>query len=377
MPGSRRYFQTSAQQIDPLSWFTGPYLPLSFAGLVLFIGTIMTIANWGISSNPQLQLAGLWLCVIAGLLIHMRTRPLRGPIGWGTGAVALAISIAGLVLSALDYAGTGFELTIWWGTAAPSVTLLSLAPYLPVRKVLVLGGASTVVTVLTSFLILYPANPQLGPVGTIVILAYAPLLSLAATTTFSYSVVSTMMRMLESPSRIVVAGQAVRDEAVAENERVALARLTARAAPFLEDIAAAGRITPGDRALAGQLARRLRDELVTQSNVSWLDSIASQSRLVVVDPDRLAQRMNNAQRTALRGLLGAILDLPETDAGSLMVELRTASDGATAVAVSLDMSLPEGTRIMHLAPYYLTLEMSVDDFTFDRDRLSFRITPDR
>jgi hypothetical protein len=89
--------------------------------------------------------------------------------------------------------------------------------------------------------------------------------------------------------------------------------------------------------------------------------------------------MNNAQRTALRGMLRAILDTPGIDNGSLMVELRSAPDGATAVGVSLDMALPEGRRIMHLAPYYLTLKTAVDDLTFERDKLlklSFSIPED-
>jgi hypothetical protein len=134
-------------------------------------------------------------------------------------------------------------------------------------------------------------------------------------------------------------------------------------------------VEPSDRALAGQLARRLRDDLVTQASESWLDTVAGSSRLVVVDPDRLARRMDAAQRTALLAMLRAVLDLPETDAGSLLVELRRSPDGSTAVAVSMDMSLPEGRRIMHLAPYYLTLRTAVADLEFDRDRLTFRIPP--
>ena len=163
----------------------------------------------------------------------------------------------------------------------------------------------------------------------------------------------------------------MRTDDVAAAERVRLAELTARAVPFLEGIIATGVVSPSDRALAGQMARRLRDDLVTQSNLSWLDSVASASRLVVIDPERRAGKMRTSQRTALRALLKAILDTPGTDAGSLLVELRGAEDGSTAVGVSLDMELPEGRRIMHLAPYYLTLRTAVDDLTWDATSLSF------
>ncbi len=374
MRSPTRVAVTSAQQADPLSWFTGPYLPLAFTGFLFVFGTVATAVMWNVSENPWLQFAGLWLCVLAGLLVHIRTRPLQRPLGWSTSALALATATVGMLLSALDYRGTDVNLGVWWGPAGPAFVLLSLAPYLPPRKVWVLGLASAAVTVALGTTVLLPAVSAQGPVTLAIVIAYPPLMALAAATVFSYSIVSTILPMLESPSRIMAPGQKVRDEAVAEIEHVTLARLTARAAPFLEHVADAGVVTPADRALAGQLARRLRDDLVTQANESWLDSIAESTRLVVVDPDHLARHMNNAQRTALLAMLQAILDMPETDTGSLMIELRTAADGATAAAISMDMTLPEGRRIMHLAPYYLTLRTAVDDLHFDRDRLTFTIS---
>jgi len=372
----RRVFVTSAQEIDPLSWFTGPYLPLVFAGMITVVGSTVTLATWSISERPALQFVALLLNALAGLLIFSRTRPLQPPMGWPIAALALAASVAAMLISATDYAGTSFSLGLWWGPVAPALTLVGLAPYLTVRRVLVLGIPMTVLSVVLGYLILYPVDPNLGPVGTAFVIAYPPAMAVAASATFSYSVVSTMLSMLESPSRIIVVGQAARDAAATEFERVNLARLTARAVPFLESIAHAARVTPEDRALAGQLARRLRDDLVTQSRISWLDSVAEGSRLVVVDPERLAGRMNSAQRTALRGLLQATLDLPETDQGSLMIELRKAADGATAVGLSLDLALPEGRRIMHIAPYYLTLKTAVDELTVGPDGITFRIAPD-
>ncbi|MDO7881278.1 hypothetical protein [Antiquaquibacter soli] len=370
-----RYVVLSAQQVDPLSWFTGPYLPLALSGLIFVSGAVITATSWSTSEHPWLQLAGLLLNVIAALLIHVRTRPLQRPIGWGTGTLALATSILGLVLSALDYRGTELNLNLWWGPAAPAIILLCLSPYLPARTMWVLGSATTIVTVGASMAILYPVNDYVGPVMTAVMIGFPVVMATAASTLFAYSLVSTMLPMLESPSRIMVVGQQARDEAVAELEHKTVARLIGRARPFLESVADAGRVTPEDRALAGQLARRLRDDLITQASESWLDSIASTSRLVVVDPDRLARLMTNAQRTAVLAMLRAILESPEADSDSLMIELRRAPDGSTAAAISMDLALPEGRRIMHFAPYYLTLKTAVDDLEFDRDRLTFRIPP--
>jgi hypothetical protein len=367
---------SSARQVDPLSWFTGPFVPISFTVLGLFYGSVLSVLGWQGNSRPWLQLVATALCACSGLIVHIATRPMRRDLGWFTGGLALVPVTAGMILSAIGYSDSAFAVEYWWAPAVLALMIASLGPYLAVRQIIVLGSCATAVAVLVSLAVVHPTSDRWGPVAIAVIISYPPLLGTLATAVFSYTVVSRVIRMLESPSRIMVAGQTVRDEAAEQVERVAIARLTARAAPFLEGVAAAGRITPADRALAGQLARRLRDELVTQSNLTWLDSIASESRLVVVDPDRRAHRMNSAQRTAMRGMLRAIIDTPGIDSGSLMVELREAADGATAVAVSLDMALPEGRRIMHLAPYYLTLRTAVDDLMVDEAtllKLSFSV----
>lgn len=366
----------SAQQVDPLSWFTGPFVPLSFTVLALAYGTIQTVVTWHSLSNPVLQPIALALVAGAGLFVHFATRPMRLGIDWRFATVAVAIVMVALLISAVGYADATFSLEQWWAPPALGLVIAGLGPYLPVRQIVALGVTATIIGTITAFLIIYPAQSGFGPVGSALLIAYPPMLATAATAVFSYTVVITMLPMIESPSRTLVIGKHVRDEVARHMERVTVARLTARAAPFLTGIADAGHITPADRALAGQLARRMRDELVTQSNLSWLDSIASTSRLVVVDPDRRARRMNHAQRTALRAMLRAILDTPGTHAGSLMIELRAAPDGATAVGVSLDIALPEGRKIMHLAPYYLTLGTAVEDLTFDSQehlRMSFRV----
>ncbi len=374
MARSRHPFTLSAQQVDPLSWFTGPFVPLTLAALVLVNGGISIAATWTVARYPALQLLALALCVLAPLMVHRMTRPLRRTLGWASAIGAIGVAVAGVAVSALGYGAVTFPLELWWAPIAMGLAIVSLGPYLPGRILLIVGGSAIVVVVAFSYRAVESAS-HWGSVSTAVIIATAPALCLAAMVTFSYAVVSASIPLLERSSRIRVAGRAGADEAAAEAERATLARLTARAAPFLAGLAESARVSPADRALAGQLARRLRDELVTQSSVSWLDSIASESRLVVVDPDRLARRMTSPQRTALLGLLRAILDTPGTDSESLMVDLRKARDGATAVAVSLDMTLPEGRRIMHLAPYYLTLKTTAQDLSIEHNGISFRFDP--
>jgi hypothetical protein len=374
--GTRRLGALSAYDVDPLSWFTGPLVPLVFATLNLIYGSILAIATWIQVGNPRLQFAGVILCSVACFYVHLMTRPLRRRIGWGTGAIAMGFASLGFLVSSLGYTNIVFAIELWWAPFGVALALASLAPYLPARTLVLLGLASIAVTAPFAFFIVRHDVPDWGPLSTVLVIISPILASIVATAVFSYVVVSRMQPLIDKRSESLVSPDVVRSDEVEAAERVRLAELTARAVPFLEGIIAEGKVTPTDRALAGQLARRLRDDLVTQSNLTWLDSVASGSRLVVIDPEHRAPKMRTTQRTALRALLQAILDTPGTDAGSLLVELRGAEDGSTAVGVSLDMELPEGRRILHLAPYYLTLGTAVKDLQWSRDRfikLSFNL----
>ncbi len=373
---NRHFLTLSAYEVDPLSWFTGPLVPIVFALLNLAYGGTLAIVTWTQIGNPRLQFAGVIICTLGCLFVHVMTRPLRPRIGWGTGAIAVGIGCVGFIVSAIGYTNIVFAIELWWAPFGLALVLASLAPYLPARALIGLGLGAIAITSPIAYLIVHDDVPFWGPVSTVLIIISPIVSGITAAAAFSYVVVSRMQPLIEKRSEVLVSPEAGRDDEAEEAERIRLARFTARAVPFLESVAQARVVTPADRALAGQLARRLRDDLVTQSNVSWLDSVASESRLVVVDPEHRAAKMRAPQRTALRALLRAILDTPGTDAGSLLVELRGTPDGSTAVGVSLDMELPEGRRIMHLAPYYLTLGTEVKDLQWSQDRflkLSFNL----
>jgi hypothetical protein len=367
----RRSLAISPQQLDPLSWFTGRVVPLVFAGLVLLYGAFR-IPTWFLTPMPWLQAIAVFLCAFACVLVFVMTRALRPQLGWIGGTITVVIGGAGLVVSAIGYAGTELSIELWWAPFGLALAISSLAPYLSARRVLILGGAGTVVATLVAFVFIDPAVDEWGPISTIVIIASPVICGLVAAVTFSYVLVARMLPIIEQRSQMMLSTESI-DAEVEQAERLRLARLTARAVPFLESVAKAGVVTAADRALAGQLARRLRDDLVTQSNLTWLDSIADDSRLVVIDPEHRAQRMRPSQRTALRALLLAVLETPGADSSSILIELRGRPDGATAVALSLDVELPEGRRIMHLAPHYLTLRTAVEDLDWNAKTMSFTV----
>jgi hypothetical protein len=373
----RHWLRLSAQDADPLSWFTGPIVPLVFAALNLLYGGTFAALTWTASREPVLQLAGVALCSAACVLVQVLTRPLRRRFGWGGAGAALGMGLAGFALSAIGYADSVLSIELWWAPFGLALVIASLGPYLPPRSIILLGAIATVVAVPIAQVVIQPQVTAWGPVATAVIIAAPVVSGIVATAAFSIAVVARTMPLIERRSQSLLSLDAPRGEQNEKLERERLARLTSRAAPFLEAIARVGVVSSADRTLAGNLARQIRDDLVTQSNLSWLDSVA-QGRLVVVDPDRQASRMRASQRTALRALLRAILDTPGTDTGSLLVELRAHPDGSTAVGVSLDFELPEGRRVMQLAPYYLALRGSVDDLEWKDDRflrVTFNLPP--
>jgi hypothetical protein len=372
----RRFLTSSAQQIDPLSWFTGPLLPLTFSIVAGLYGLFMTLATWHDSDRPWWQLVAVPCFVVACLTLHVLTGPLRSRLTAPAALAALSTAALGVVLSAYGYRGSDFALELWWAQGALSLCITALGPALPPLGILVVGGVTTFVTSTFSLVLLGGIENAWGPVGTVAIVAMAPLMASIMTAVFAYRIVSEMVPLLQGPAPALVVDPTLRDEAAERMEHVALARLTARAVPFLEAVVARGTVTASERALAGQLARRIRDDLVTQSSLTWLDEVAPGSRLVVLDPERRAPRMNHAQRTALRALLRELVATEGIDDGSLMIELRAGEQGATAVGVSLDIRMPEGPRIVHLAPYYLTLQTAVRDLQVDRNgplRFSFTV----
>jgi hypothetical protein len=370
-------WNVTPQQIDPLSWFTRPLVPVAFAGLAALIGLATTVIQWRLADEPWLDILAIALIASACVLIQIWTRPLRPMFGPRQALVPLALTVAGLALSTVSAIDSATLVQYWWASIGVGCVIAALGPFSTVRQILVYGSGLTVVTAACGYVAFAPVSTVWPSLSVTLIASCAGVVATVATATFCYVVVSRTQALLRGAGTVPPAspGEQASDELARRVERRTLARLGNRVAPFLEHVAEAGEVTAADRALAGQLARQLRSDLVSQVNRTWLDSIALFGRIYVVDPDKRADRMNPAQRTALRALLLSVTNNPGAAVGSLFIELRGEPDGSTAVALSLDFSLPEGRRAMLLAPYYLTLQTTVDSLTWDpsRDLLQFQL----
>jgi hypothetical protein len=367
----------SPQDVDPVSWFTGPRMPILFSVAAVLQGLVITALYWDSWSNVFLQFAAMLFFLGAGWLTAMAVQPNRRRFDLRDAAEILALACVGVILSAIGTYGGTLPVSQWWPGIVLGVTLVGIAPYCTPRKQLVCAVPILTFVALVGWIVFATQRDYWPPVTMTFLLIGPTAIGSAAGVVFSYTVVSRTLALLDTSAGTEEFYPTA--EPVGEaDERGSVARMSARVVPFLQDVAAAGAITPENRALAAQLARHLRTELVSATDRSWLDVVATETGIIVSDPARLADSMNESQRAALRGLLVAAMDSTVVDRRSLLIELRAQPGGGTAVALSIDVDLPEGRRLLLLAPYYLTLKTTVEDLSWDDGRslmLKFRIAP--
>jgi hypothetical protein len=365
----------AAREVDPLSWFVGANLPIVFAAFVAVWGSAATGLTWGQSEHPALQLVAVLLCTVACVLPQLLAAP-RRRVDWRLGVVVLLVASSGLILSAVGYAGSSFVIERWWAPFCFALVFAALMPSLAPWRLLVWGAGCLVTVVVVAAVIVGDTVPQWGPLVTYLFVAAPVIVGAAGSAAFAFRIVRTLLPMVDNRSTALISRHLAPDPEDQAAERASLARLTARAVPFVRSIAERGTVEEGDRALAAEIARQLRDDLVSRSDLAWLGLRADDTRVVVVDPDRRAPSMRAAQRTAIRDLVQAVLDDPATDATTVSMELRAQPDGSTAVAITLDADLPDGRRVRHLAPYYFNLRGEMRNVRLGRDRFSFHVPPE-
>jgi hypothetical protein len=359
-------FRLSPRRVDPLSWYTRPLIPLLFGivGAVLGVGSVLVY--WPAIHLPVLDLVAVLVSALACVYVQARSRSIRRAIDSVDGAVALAIATVGLGISSYANVDSTIGIQFWWAPVGVGVVIAALAPYSSILQ-LAAYSAAMLVACTSASLLGFLSPPHWPPLSTAVIGGVNIVIAFAACTTFVGLIVKRTLDMLTAGEQRADEA-AERREAIAEVERHTVARLGARVSPFLERVADSGVVTDADRALAGQLARRLRSDLLERTDRNWLESLSDVGRIFVVDPEHRADRLNNAQRAALRGLVTTVLASPGTDTGSLFLELRARDSGTTAVALSFDVELPDGRRSRLIAPFYLALQSSVTDLRWDRAR---------
>jgi hypothetical protein len=88
----------------------------------------------------------------------------------------------------------------------------------------------------------------------------------------------------------------------------------------------------------------------------------------VTDPHRLADHVSLDQRAAILALIDGVFSDQSAGVYAARLELAPGGDGNVAVALTLDLELPEGRRTAVLAPYYLSAKSVVRDISWTNGR---------
>lgn len=353
-----RSWGRSPRDADPLSWFTTPNLPLAAAGLTLVHG-IMVLGPWGqASQRPLVQVVALGLAVVSMLWVHLATRPRHGDFTFARALIAVVLASMALVLSAVGYTGERFAIELWWAPLALALLLFAMVPYSSALRLAVFGAVLLAVSAVTTLLLMVPDNPTWPPFSIVTITLFPIVSGMVGGVVMIRSITLALSRWTERP--LELKGARPSDDALVSVVNDLTSARIAPATALIESVLERGIVTAGDTVRAAALAERLRGELTGEADSTWIERVAVGRAVTVDDPDRLAERLDLAQRTAMRALLDALLGGADAQLGSARVELRRTDNGAIAVALRILTTLPEGRRETFLAPYYVSLQSTVD-----------------
>ena len=136
----------SPQSVDPLSWFTGPLVPVVFGGLTVTYGTAASLLSSRMATTLWLQWPALVCMLVAFTLISTLTQPRRSEFTARRAGIPLVLGWLGLLLSGLGYADGGQHIELWWAPIGLGFIVVALAPYSSSIRMIVAGTLSFLVT---------------------------------------------------------------------------------------------------------------------------------------------------------------------------------------------------------------------------------------
>jgi hypothetical protein len=370
----------SPHDVDPLSWFSGPLVPMVFGGLAMVAGVTVTIFPQRADSIAWFDWAALGFLFLGFLAIGLVANPLGAAAPFTLLLPSLLLGMVGVALSAAGRInGPNLIVEIWWAPIGYAFLVGALAPYTSALRLVIVGSLASVVTCLVLVIVPYARPGYWSPVSEVLVGASPVFVATAAASVFAYQIVKRVQLWAAAKPGSTLSSGVLAQSAKLRILRDELASVADRVVPLLQSVADSGVVTAADRKRAGELAEEVRAELVERTNRSWLDTLAGKMHLTILDTEYLADRMTPNQRAALLGLLHAVTDGAAKDRTSLVIQLRGESDGSTAVALSTDVHFPEGRRITLLAPHYFSLKATVDELEWDAGEhftMRFRIPPE-
>ena len=314
--------ERTRQQLDPAGT-TGvaPVAIFLVTGAFLY-AVLMTVRGRSEISVPLFASLALALLALAGLIIIAASSPDRAPLTARTHAVAHTVAMLAIICEAVGQSGSNSYVRDDWGPATLGILLVALGPYRPAREIAASGLLSAIVIGIITFLEV-PSLVTPGPPLAFVALAVTPMLALCfSAAMFSNGVVASIEHWQKRANAASVSLVSEFREGIArsvQQDRVTI--LNRDVLPFFAEVLSRDTITDADRDRARAIADSIRQVMVEEVDRSWLESLVELTGVerlnrpgaaheVVDDPHRVASAMTLDQRTAIRAIMEAFIDIP-------------------------------------------------------------------
>lgn len=364
--------ERTRQQLDPVGTLSTRVFAIVLALLSMVYAVSSVIRTTDQIVDPVLAVLALVWLGGAAITVIVASSPRRAPFTASTHLVVQILTLASIVFSSASQWGTNTSLQDDFGSVSLGLLIVAMGVYRPARE---LASFGTVAAIFIGFIALLsvPGLDSDTPAASFVLASVAPVLSLAyAAAAYSGRLVRELERWEERAATSVATVATRLAGGIEESVRQDRLKILDREVfPFLDSILRKETLAETDRAQARAIADSIRELMVAEADLTWLEVVArdegitpDEMRRSVVDDQGRATRMVAGQRTVLRAFISDVRRYEKFVPHSMKVTItggRKVNHGVLSARLRKDADDPEDT----FAPYFAVMrivfpEMSVN-----------------
>lgn len=352
------------QRLDPIgglaAWPLAPVTALIVVGYAVF--SALTQSD-EVQDELFTALGVVAMSLAAGVLVWAAL-PESAPFERRSTVLIVGLALLGYVFEQLGMWGHNLSVHDDFGQIGLGLLIMALAPFRPWREMVVVAFSAALFVAVGA---LAQASFLGGgtPPAIFAILAAVQLLAPALAGAAYCRQVVKAIRVWQTDAQRSIRLNTEESRTATSNAVMQhrMASLNANVLPFLDEVLARGTVTAAEIRRAADLAERVRQDLVAETDHTWLDDLLARERFTLPeagdlsaarhpaadDPDRRAARFTARQRAALGALLVMLFERPGFAPGGLVVRLSgpepdpTGKPG-TATVVALEASVALSPR---------------------------------
>lgn len=304
--------EATLQQQDPLDAGESARLFAIGGGCLALLAAIgMTAIGADEVRDWSFEVAAIVVVALTGVVATVTASPFRGPFRLRSHVLVLGLSLLAFLLDELAQLGSNDLVHDDWGLVTVPIFLFVVAGMRPAREVLLGGLVAALVVGATAAVVSPFVTMQVSPFTRASVAMTSVVAPACAAAAFARAALARLLRASAARAGIATVDDVVRLSVQQET----IARLEAEVVPLMSEILAGDALTDGDGRRARALATGLRTALLADLRRDWL----SEAGFVVTDRQGYVERMSPEQRTAVRGLVGALPLLDPTRPGTAVV----------------------------------------------------------